>query len=193
MGHDYYSLLGVERFASQETLRRAYRSRVLEVHPDHNPSDPAACERTRQIVEAYHVLSDPLRRRVYDLAVYQPADPRHIVTRPRHREVYCPVWATRLCVVVVFLAIVAAAAYGVRGFLDSRTMVFRPQLGAIDVSNSPHSPRLLGRSIAPHANDAHEDLASNVVARICQDTALADLEARYGIQLFATLTPPASL
>lgn len=195
---DYYSLLGVDRFASQDALRRAYRCRVLAAHPDRNPNNPVACERTRELIEAYHVLCNPMSRRVYDLAIFQPVEPRYIVTRPCHREFGCPQWVTMLCVVLIFLGIVGGVACGVRSYLDSRTIVFRPQLGAINVSPVPASPALLGkRIIAPIANVAHEDrfgLASNVVSRVCLQTAVcAEKETRSGIQLFATVAPPASL
>ena len=50
---DYYELLGVGQHVPQETLKRAFRSRLISLHPDQNPGDALAAERTRQIVEAY--------------------------------------------------------------------------------------------------------------------------------------------
>ncbi|MCE5198945.1 MAG: J domain-containing protein [Armatimonadota bacterium] len=65
---DYYQLLGISRFASQETIKHAFRTRIRGLHPDHNVMDPQASDRTRAIIEAYKVLNDPPSRRQYDLA-----------------------------------------------------------------------------------------------------------------------------
>lgn len=64
---DYYAILGVSRDADLETIKRAYRRLALQYHPDRNPGDKEAEERFKQISEAYEVLSDPEKRRQYDL------------------------------------------------------------------------------------------------------------------------------
>lgn len=64
---DYYEILGVDRQASAEDLKRAFRKIAMESHPDRNPGDEAAHERFKEASEAYSVLSDPERRRSYDL------------------------------------------------------------------------------------------------------------------------------
>lgn len=63
---DYYAVLGVSRDASQDEIRRAFRKLAAKHHPDRNPDDPGAEERFKEINEAYTVLSDPEKRKVYD-------------------------------------------------------------------------------------------------------------------------------
>ncbi|MBA3604640.1 MAG: molecular chaperone DnaJ [Actinomycetota bacterium] len=62
---DYYALLGVSRAASTEDLKRAYRRKARELHPDTNP-DTTAAEQFKQVARAYQVLSDPDQRARYD-------------------------------------------------------------------------------------------------------------------------------
>jgi molecular chaperone DnaJ len=66
MAKDYYATLGVERTASQEEIKQAYRRLAREFHPDVRKDDPHADERFKEINEAYYVLSDPDRRSQYD-------------------------------------------------------------------------------------------------------------------------------
>jgi curved DNA-binding protein len=63
---DYYKILGVERKASEEEIRKAYRELAKQHHPDRNPDNKQAEERFKEINEAYQVLSDPQKRSVYD-------------------------------------------------------------------------------------------------------------------------------
>ncbi len=63
---DYYEILGVERDAGDEELKRAYRKMALKYHPDRNPGDKEAEERFKEASAAYQVLSDPERRAQYD-------------------------------------------------------------------------------------------------------------------------------
>ena len=63
---DYYARLGVSPSASTEAIRRAYRQKAQETHPDRNPDDPQAAERFQKVKDAYQVLRDPERRAKYD-------------------------------------------------------------------------------------------------------------------------------
>ena len=63
---DYYEVLGVERNASEEEVKRAYRKLAVKFHPDKNPDDSQAEEKFKELGEAYDVLMDPQKRAAYD-------------------------------------------------------------------------------------------------------------------------------
>lgn len=63
---DYYSTLGVERSASQDEIKKAYRKLSMQYHPDLNPDDKESEEKFKEISAAYSVLSDTNKRQEYD-------------------------------------------------------------------------------------------------------------------------------
>jgi molecular chaperone DnaJ len=63
---DYYEILGVDRSADTEEIKKAYRKLALKFHPDRNPNDKAAEEKFKELGQAYEALSDPQSRAAYD-------------------------------------------------------------------------------------------------------------------------------
>lgn len=65
MGKDYYKILGIQKGAADEDIKKAYRKQALKWHPDKNKAANAE-EKFKEIAEAYEVLSDPKKREIYD-------------------------------------------------------------------------------------------------------------------------------
>ena len=63
---DYYEVLGVNRDADEDTLKKAYRRLAMKHHPDRNPDNPKSEEAFKEAKEAYEMLSDPSKRAAYD-------------------------------------------------------------------------------------------------------------------------------
>lgn len=63
---DYYKILGVEKSATQDAIKKAYRKLAVKYHPDKNPDDKSAEDKFKDIAEAYEVLKDPEKRKRYD-------------------------------------------------------------------------------------------------------------------------------
>ena len=70
---DYYRILGVPPNADESEIKKAYRTLALQYHPDRNPGDRHAEERFKNIAEAYGVLIDPEKRRIFDLSLHNGA------------------------------------------------------------------------------------------------------------------------
>ena len=63
---DYYEVLGIEKGAGEEEIKKAYRKLAIKYHPDKNPGDKTAEEKFKELGEAYEVLSEPHKRAAYD-------------------------------------------------------------------------------------------------------------------------------
>ncbi|MFA6447832.1 MAG: molecular chaperone DnaJ [bacterium] len=68
---DFYEVLGVQRTATQEEMKKAYRQLARKLHPDVNPGDAQAEEKFKEVTEAYQVLSDEQKRSIYDRHGYE--------------------------------------------------------------------------------------------------------------------------
>ena len=73
---DFYEVLGADRNAENEEIKKAYRKLAVKFHPDKNPGDKAAEERFKELGEAYEALSDPQKRAAYDQYGHAAFDPR---------------------------------------------------------------------------------------------------------------------
>src|SRR5437870_11485802 len=72
---DYYTVLGLNRDASEEDIKKAYRKLAMKFHPDRNPDDKTTEEKFKEAKEAYEVLTDAKKRAAYDQFGHAGVDP----------------------------------------------------------------------------------------------------------------------
>ena len=72
---DYYEVLGLQKGASEADIKKAFRKMALKYHPDKNPGDKTAEEKFKEVNEAYSILSDPEKKKLYDQFGHAGVDP----------------------------------------------------------------------------------------------------------------------
>ncbi|MDR1028337.1 MAG: DnaJ domain-containing protein, partial [Clostridiales Family XIII bacterium] len=72
---DYYEVLGIKKGAAEDEIKRAFRKKAMEFHPDKNPGDKTAEENFKEVNEAYSILSDSKKKDLYDKFGHAGVDP----------------------------------------------------------------------------------------------------------------------
>lgn len=74
---DFYKILGIQKGASEEEIKKSYRKLAMKYHPDKNPNDKSAEEKFKEVSRAYETLKDPKRRKLYDQFGSNPSYAQH--------------------------------------------------------------------------------------------------------------------
>ena len=74
---DYYEVLGLQKGASEDEIKKAFRKMAMKYHPDKNPGNKEAEEKFKEVNEAYSVLSDPDKKSKYDRFGHAGVDPSY--------------------------------------------------------------------------------------------------------------------
>lgn len=86
---NYYDILNITKNAGEEEIKKAFRTLAMQYHPDKNPGDKIAEEKFKKVNEAYSVLSDPIKKRDYDLKLqYNPYGAGNASSRPFSENVF---------------------------------------------------------------------------------------------------------
>ncbi len=172
---NYYEILEISPRASPAVLRAAYKSLIQRFHPDRNPGDTEASERSVQIVKAYEVLSDPLTRAAYDRELDRlSAHVEHFDVLPRKQgfpaarrdSTIRPV----LLYLVAFICLIGVFWYIGRALQPPSTVSMLPKTSAIPelprVSDGDLGSGLETRTIPNFIEDLGVQLAAGNVADI---------------------------
>ena len=73
---DFYDILGINRDAADDEIKKAYRKLAMKYHPDRNPDSKEAEEKFKEVKEAYEILSDSQKRAAYDQYGHAGVDPQ---------------------------------------------------------------------------------------------------------------------
>ncbi|MDE6679309.1 MAG: DnaJ domain-containing protein [Ruminococcus sp.] len=74
---DYYEVLGIQKGASDDEIKKAYKKKAREFHPDLHPDDPTCEDKMKEVNEAYEVLSNPDKKQRYDQFGHAGVDPSY--------------------------------------------------------------------------------------------------------------------
>lgn len=85
---DYYQMLGLQRNASQEDIKKAYRKLALQFHPDRNPGDETASKKFKEIKTAYESLMDLNKRAQYNAQTKHVKPTKPVVKPQRHGDLF---------------------------------------------------------------------------------------------------------
>ena len=109
---DYYEVLGVSRDADAGTIKKAYRKLAKKYHPDTNPGDKQAEKSFKEVTEAYTILSDPEKKRLYDQFGHSAFDGRTVILLKMQEEAIrstilrAEIWTIflEICLIIFFTA-----------------------------------------------------------------------------------------
>jgi molecular chaperone DnaJ len=90
---DYYEVLGINRDASEEEIKKAYRKHAMKWHPDRNPDNPKAEEHFKECKEAYEVLADANKRAAYDQFGHAGVDPHAAGPGPGFGDIFSDIFS----------------------------------------------------------------------------------------------------
>jgi len=186
---DSHQLLGVSRYASREAVKRAFRLRLLEVHPDRNPGDSTAAERTRRLIEAYHALTANLEPARAESSLTAAGEGRFVAFRTRRSPMYLPDWARRALGGAVLLGVIAWVALStIRAVSGSTGPVFQPDPdGLYGISTRT-------RTVAPIVEPSSiDDCIGWYCAREYQLSAAGDWAAREILRIYREAAKAAQL
>lgn len=147
---DYYQLLGVGRGASHEEVKRAFRTRIQAVHPDHCPGDTLANDSARKLIEAYRTLTDPLRRKCYDHSLPPLVQPMFVPRVATAGPPTCYPRVSRAFAILLSIVLIISSALLLAQLILADP---RPDYGTFGSYASPADETQVGRVGLLHSAD----------------------------------------